>query len=184
LTPFQANLDPTSKEGMLQWQYATKPPHNWKPLADTVENHSLFVDALKDLAMKMNMIIFKIPTQGDRTIRSTVRTIASRNRPNYNLSSYVNILDDHNTKLKNQESIKYSHWFFGNDTASFDLSTAGADLIAHAIDPNKTGNLGLAYQYMLRLRRESIMLFQLLVNLVDPISSKHIVFAPKSTPTL
>ena len=26
LTPFQANLDPTSKEGMLQWQYATNPP--------------------------------------------------------------------------------------------------------------------------------------------------------------
>ena len=108
LTPFQTNIDPTSKEGILQWQHATKPPHGWKPLAVSVENRTFFTDALKDFAMKFSIILFKIPMQGDGTIHPNVRVIACRDRPNYNLSSFVNILDEHNTKLKGKEPAKYS----------------------------------------------------------------------------
>ena len=126
---------------------------------------------MRDLVDKYNLLILKVPTNGDGTIHANPKMIAGRDLADYDLASYVDILDDHNGKLKANEPIKYSRWIFGDESTKFAASDSDI-MIAKAIDPNKKGNEGLTNNEKMRLRRESALLFQFLQSLTTVTSFK------------
>jgi hypothetical protein len=71
----------------------------------------------------------------------------------------VDVLDDHKGKLKDDQVLNYSAWFFGDSATQFKVPAAGVDRQSKAIDPNVAGNDGLVNKEKLRLRRESVLAF-------------------------
>jgi len=159
LTPFQGNFEPSSKEGLYHWGPATKVSQGWKFPTLAAENRVLYTDAIRDFADRFNIIIFRVPTTGDGSIAATPRTVASHNLASYNLKDYVDVLDDHKGKLKDDQVLKYSAWIFGDSATKFEVPVAGVDRQSKAIDPNVAGNDGLVNKEKLRLRRESVLAF-------------------------
>ena len=144
----------------MHWGAATKAPEGWTYPAPTTENRVLYEDAIRSLAERYNFILFKVPTSGDGTIAANPRRVAGKDLPNYNLSDYVDVLDDHHKNLKPGEHEKYANWFFGDETARFETLPDGDKRVAKAIDPDAPGNLGLVNKEKIRLRRDSVLLFQ------------------------
>lgn len=167
ITPYALANSFTPTKQLTFWAQATKVPSSWTPVPVNPENRHLFVDVFKDFLDTFAISAFRVPTEGDGTIHPAVRTIAGRDYPNYDLSKYVDVLDDHNPRLKNQELLKYSSWIFGDDGQLFDVR-APTDMISKAIDPDLPGNIGLVNQEKLKLRRESVMAFQFLRALLTP----------------
>ena len=62
-----------------------------------------------DFAESNNLCIFKVATAGDGTIAPDPRITAGKEQANYDLSIYMDILDSHQGKLKDDEIQKYSH---------------------------------------------------------------------------
>jgi len=69
----------------------------------------LYQDAIRNFAESNNLCIFKVATAGDGTIASDPNIIAGKEQASYDFSSYIDILDNHQGKLKDNEVLKYSH---------------------------------------------------------------------------
>ena len=125
LAPFQGDFESSSKEGLYHWGSATKVPQGWKCLTLAAENRILYTDAIRNFADCFNIIIFCVPTTGDGSIAATPRTVAGCDLASYNLQNYVDVLDDHKGKLKDDQVLKCSAWIFGDSATKFEVPTTG-----------------------------------------------------------
>ena len=94
IAPLTTHVDPSSKEGLYHWGKTTKASADWQYPAPGPESTVLYQDAIRNFAESNNLCIFKVATAGDGTIASDTKIIAGKEQANYNISSYVDILDN------------------------------------------------------------------------------------------
>jgi hypothetical protein len=72
----------------------------------------------------------------------------------------------HTTKLIKDQLRAYSSWFFGAEDEPLAAFKAPSNMVACLVNLEATGNQGLVANRKVELRRESVMLYHLLVNLL------------------
>ena len=102
------------------------------------------------------------PPQAPAPLKRPPRTFKGKEYHNVNLNDYVNILKEPH-KLNLEDVRKYLAWIMGNETSSLTI-LAEADMVIKAIDPNKTGNVGLTNKRRILLRQYSGMLNFIIKN--------------------
>ena len=166
LTPYQADFDPHTKEGLFYFEKATQPPPGWKQTSINPSNRVQVLDAIRWMVEKWGITCLNIPTSGDGSVAARSKKFANAKVANFALGDYINVLDEHSRRLKDGEYTKYSRWMCGDHTSRFAFK-ADDKMVLMAIDPNEKGNRGLVNQAKLRLRRESAILYAFLANLVS-----------------
>ena len=94
-----------------------------------------------------------VPTSGTGALETASRTFEGKEYHNVNLNDYVNILKEPH-KLILEDVRNFSAWIMGDKTSSLKI-LAEADMVIKAIDPNKTGNVGLTNKHRILLRQYS-----------------------------
>jgi hypothetical protein len=82
------------------------------------------------------------------------------------LNNYVNILSKHTAKLTKEQLKAYSSWFFGAEDEALAPRATTSDMVACQVNLDAPGNQGLVAIRKIQLRRESVMLYHFLVNLL------------------
>ena len=157
------SMNLSSKEGKHHWQMVTQREEGWKLLSLTTKNSEVLADLFKDRAGQFGLDpIVNVPTSGTGALETAPRTFEGKEYHNVNLNDYVNILKEPH-KLTLEDVRKYSAWIMGDETSSLTI-LAEADMVIKAIDPNKTGNVGLTNKRRILLGQYSGMLNFIIKN--------------------
>ena len=160
-----------SQEIFEKWlERNTKVPDSWKALDLTPENRASLTRRLREICQSKGVTLFRVPTRGSGVPPAGSINVAGKPRVNTGFGDYVDILDPHAIKLKNDEPLAYSHWIWSAvDAERKVLRPAGNDvLVGKALDRTAADNDGLIAEHKFRLRRQAIYVYEILKLLIDP----------------
>ena len=162
IDPFDTHsMNFDTRYGKSQWFKSTEAAHDWKRIAIVTANAEKFTDLIEDRTTTYGYgSLVNIPTSGTGTVSALPRVVSGVDAWNADLKDRVNLLlQTHLVSLKQVQ--QYSGWIFGDEHSTL---TKSADMIIKSIDPNATGNIGLANHEKIRNRQFSSTLNFILKN--------------------
>ena len=164
ISPYHTEtIDLDTKEGKNHWQMVTAKEEGWKPLPLTTDSAEAFANLFKDRAAQFGLDpILDVPTKGSGAPHANPRVVAGVEYWNADLTDPVNIItENHNVSIEQVQN--FSAWIMSGESAT--LGPPDPDnMVVVAVDPNKTGNVGLVNKRKVLLRQYVGILNMILKN--------------------